>query len=843
MESQLLKGPLASWLKLDKQALVSSRLEATPWQDAFRYRAKDTALQIAYLLIDEKGELEEQRLSGLNQLLEKTPYLLGPGRDNDALFWEHIRRQLDLLARHKAIWQAIRRLSPPLVHKKAEELIRETLWPEPIRTLTKEHVRKAVLAAWLTYLRQTTGSCFATAPAILIQRFDPLAFFKDLSDLLETGQMKRVLAGKEYAVPLSLSSGNGELEKKMGTAAIPYGIELALHSVGSSCVPAEGEPTAKEWIRRSLLSALDLTEEDLRSEEHLAKIQMTPLLARQSAVYYQKPSERAQKVAEWKKKLAEACLTFRTLTECPLLRAWEYSLASFSDVKTEFGRWNLYIGLGLHPDEPGGIGALLYNEVNERLQKCQSEIGKIAREYEREAYSIQALEVMLQGATNDMRIHQLKGELTSLHLSVQALVERRQVLITQADGLVGLFKSLIEQYDQKLQEFFQELFDPSLTSEEKRLYDDSSAGFRLIYKHGRQDASQWTAIYTQEEYIDSLTDFFSRVESELVEKELASELTTRLIRWIREPEFLALALERSRQRGRRSPWDYISGGTLQTLLGAYYQKNEPFKEIAVIPKSAEELFGFFQKAPGKEPLLVHSPTHAFVLYPGSLKSPPKAPKSSLWNEEMQEHLAHRVSERFPEAQRALFLHLVRQGPPAKSNPQFRQNLIHACQSPFGELFVDSVLYENTPLLQTAQAEKALAQIASSLGLVISAKLPGSCYGAYDLFQTVKMAILQAQATAFSSVDWDLKIAEGLRALGFCPEPQLFADTNWSGWFFGFVLHPVTGQLELWRLSRTGMQGFPMSDWKEWLSPANTAPWVILSDSKEYLAVRAESVYI
>ena len=47
-------------------------------------------------------------------------------------------------------------------------------------------------------------------------------------------------------------------------------------------------------------------------------------------------------------------------------------------------------------------------------------------------------------------------------------------------------------------------------------YDDCPAGFRLIYKHGRKDASTWTLIFNADQWIDSLTDFFRSIEQDLI---------------------------------------------------------------------------------------------------------------------------------------------------------------------------------------------------------------------------------------------------------------------------------------------------------------------------------------
>ncbi len=833
-----LKGRLADLLDLETEATSSLMMDENPVQDSFRYRAKYLGLRIAALLIDEKGDLNQKMLQEVTQILAQGSCVLGPNRVGDVLIFNHIKQCLGQLESPE-IWNAIKKFSPPLCHRGAEEMIRETLWPEPIRTLQTPHVRKAVLASWLTLLRQSTGSCFATAPAILIQKSAPLQFFKDLYDLLSLGQLKRTFGGKEYSVPLSLSSSAGDLQK---VVAHPFfGLAVALHavSVNLSLEKIKGAQTVENQIKNILLEDAELTEEDLRDEEHLARIQMTPLLAKQGAVYYQRPSKRAQKVAEWKKRFDKARMTFKTITECALLRCWEYTLASLSDVKTEFARWNLYIGLGLHPDEKNGIGAFLYEQINRRLHQCNAEIERLTQEYEIEINALQTIEVMIRSAVSEIRLAQLKADWMSHSASANTISEMRSRLIDKANGLVGFFAWLIGKYDEKLQEQFQEVFDPDLSREQTHTYEDSPAGFRLVYKHGRSDALQWTLIHRKEEFIEALREFFSWVENELepppaIGKELIDELTTLLIQFIRGEEFLEWAMARSKEKGRLSPWHYISGGTLQTLLMAYRNRDRPFKEISIVPHSAEELLRFLAKIDREGPILMHSPTHAFIFYPkwlnhsANLKSMP----SQKWTIAMQEHLTHKLSDRLPAEERALFLHLMRQKTTSDSNLQFRMNLIEALgpriQQPL--TLVDSFLYENIYLQTPSQAQESLSKILNRRGM----QLEGTFFGPLDLYELAKMTILQSTGCAISSVDWDKKIAEEMRNWELLPNALPFGDTNWSGWIFGFIQNPATGQLELWRLNRSATRGFPMTDWKEWLCKENNSPWILLSAPEEYI---------
>lgn len=850
-----LQGPLVDWLGLRAEAEVSAQMEFCPVQDPFRFRARHLGLRIGTLLIDEKGELHTANLAELRRFFQAGSFLLGPNREGDALIYGHIRACLE---RIEELWPLIRKFSPPLCHKKAEEIIRQTVWPESVRAVETVHVRRAVVTAWLTLLRQTTGSCFATAPAILIQQNYPHRFFTDLYDLLSLGQLKRTVAGKEYAVPLSLDVGKADLQRNLahlpGGAYAP-GVKMALEAAGVSVTPSlqqkigEMAPSSVEKLFHALILDLEgLTEEGLQDEEHLARIQMTSLIAKQGGVFYQRPSERATKVAAWKKKVAVASVAFQAFAECALLRSWEYTLASFCDVKTDFARWNLYIGLGIHPDQKDGIGAFLYQAIDEQLQKCNREVEELHQLYEQQIGAARALELMFNNASSDARRNQIKAEFSMQLAEANTTLERRDQMAEKGEALSRFFSSLLEQYDAKFQEHFQELFDPSLLGDEAHLYDDSPAGFRLVFKHGRKDASQWTAIYTGEQYVNSLREFFSLVEPEIVappqiEKDLVSQLITGLIQFIQSSPFLAAALNRSREHGKRSPWDYISGGTMETLLQSYCNRSHPFTESRVTPRSEEELLAFLAKIKGEEPLLMYSPTHAFLQYAGHLPEnyPALLQKNRAfaaqvaWTESMQEHIAHQIEQRLPEINRPLFLHLFNRKPKAQTKTLFRENLIQSLNDPSRQGLVDAVLFENGRLFTSLEAEEAINRIFQSLGRPERAKpLAGNYFGPAALHQIVKALLLASLGNPFSPVDWDMKIAEAMRHLGYSyPYPLLFADTNWSGWLFGFVIHPATQQLELWRLNRVATQGFPMTDWKEWTSPKNSAPWVVFSKPSEY----------
>jgi hypothetical protein len=239
---------------------------------------------------------------------------------------------------------------------------------------------------------------------------------------------------------------------------------------------------------------------------------------------------------------------------------------------------------------------------------------------------------------------------------------------------------------------------------------------------------------------------------------------------------------------------------------------------------------------------MHSPTHAFICYGGHLphnafallEQNRKFLAACAWSEPMQEHIAHRIEERLPEVDRALFLHLFNRKHKSEKKGAIRDHLIEAAGQKAVAL-VDAVLWESTPLISAQAAQDAVNHVLQGLGQSGRAsELVGAYFGPVDVHRIVKEAILTAMPTPFVSVDWDMKIAETMRHFGYSyPYPLLFADTNWSGWFLGFVLNPATERLELWRLNRVATQGYPMLDWKEWLSAQNSAPWVVLSRPSEY----------
>ncbi len=191
---------MQAWLVLSSMAMDHSGI-----QDSYCFRGLTLARELAQSLVDEKGQLQP--------FSKKLPHFYYPAGTSDGSIWDHQSKFLKRWAADPGFVKKFRKFSLPLFHKKAEEMVRATLLLSPTVPISDVHVRRAVICACLTPLRQSVGSCFATAPAILVQGHYLDLFIDDLYELLTTGRLRRVAEGVQYTVPLSLTFGVGDLRK------------------------------------------------------------------------------------------------------------------------------------------------------------------------------------------------------------------------------------------------------------------------------------------------------------------------------------------------------------------------------------------------------------------------------------------------------------------------------------------------------------------------------------------------------------------------------------------------------------------------------------------------------
>lgn len=866
--------------QLSEEFFISERINASGVQDSFQFRSLRRARFLANILIDSKGNIPIEGIKQAISFLEKAGYFFYVNGPDDKIITEHLLSGLRQLQNSPALLTQLRRFHTPLCHSWAEDLVRQEIFaadrlsffPASI-PISERDVRRAVLSALLTPLRQNVGSCFATAPAILIQKEQPERFLEDLYQLLMTGKLKRTFGGVEYAVPMSPTTGIGELRKHWtGTPLWQSPSLIRAAEVGECISPVstleEKEALIKKWI---------FHKEGLPLEEILKKGLSSGGAA---SLLLEKRAREA----------------FKAFCNHPLLKIWEYTLASFSEIKMEFSRWNLYSSLGFAHKEPGGLGALIYGHLEEKIHETNEAMGKFQAEYEIAFDQVRGVEVLLSQAYREAEIRRLKAEHQSRVYHMQACLDMRNQHHQQGVMYSQLYNWLVQQYDKKFPEYFQEIYDAEMQNVNVDFYDDSPAGFRLIYKHGRNDPSAWTLIHNAEEYINALLDFFRVTEHSITAlfpwKEsdpILSLLISAILQHLQTPLFMETAIQRMAKAHQqqalgtvgKTPWAYLSGGTINALLKTYYCREGAFSEESRWVESEMELLIFlidslknqshltthrYLKDPSRG-MLMTSPSHAFILHPGW----PLFKEG--WQEEIFTYTWVRDHVILPSQQFYAGLNLNAQeqvflydlfckttfeisiefpkfsGPSRSSIKEWRNELLKHLQnvrvlSPK----VDAFIREMLPLIPKEKAQsrlsafttslpKGLESLSETLLLEISEKISEiqeAFLTAKEARNLIKIAFFNVLKDQGQSFDLHGFIAERARSAELAPPaPLLFGDTNWAMFYFGFVFNPGTEQLELWRLNTNGMEGVPMSSWKQWMDGSEKTPWTVYIRSSEY----------
>lgn len=666
---------------------ISSQMDATQLQESSAYRSLARSKRIAEYLINEEGVMDIALLDPLIQTMEQENPSMLPNREMDAIFITHQVECLKTLRDDKEVRRLLFHIDRPEAHKRAEEMIQRSVGLESKAGLTKAHARRAALSAYLTLLRQNVGSCFATAPALLIQQEKPHYLFKDLNDLFATGRLKRVIGGKEHIVPLSSSFGIGDLRKPvllLATSDAPLilfaaspGVQLAYHTAGiqadilallKETFEAKLQAytflnlTVEDIFRQSLLKYLDLTEKDIEEYELRTKPHMPMGAIDWSGKGGMGSKSSGDKCALFFAQLEAAKNGFISLTDHPVLKAWEFTLASFCETQSDFAKWNLYSSLGLDPKEPGGIAQVLYTTISHYVDLSNQKMLSIQDEYKTAWLLLQGVDSKAKMATSEQELRWIRADYISKKNEFNTLEELRDRESARGQKLANLFQFIIESLILLFPNYFQEVYDPDLKEVLTGPYDDAPAGFRLMYKHGRQNTSAWTFVRNYQEFMDTLTSFFNAFEVEFnrdpniegIEKEF-SDTITQMALHIRSEEFINSAFDRMARAHHtapvaeplknldkiaKKPWAYTSGGTMGNLIANYFGREEKPAETSTWVESPQELLVFLEdivkRLPYKESerflekkwtsFLIHSPTHAFRFMPGL------SPFNKIWQE-------------------------------------------------------------------------------------------------------------------------------------------------------------------------------------------------------------------
>ncbi len=778
--------------------------------DSHLFRAHRRARRVAGHIVGDGGGIEKRRITALLTSLKENLYGPYPDQEIDGEIQEHLLSMLKFLETEGA--NQLKRLSYHGSY--TADLIRESLQIFEEKYPSKRQLVLAVVSALLTPLRQSLGSCFATAPAILIQREQPMQLLFDLVELTGTQKLVRVVQGYDQSVPISPSVGLGDLLR-------PIQVDLSTFS----------SPALRAAFSRIGIEKLPFYDEYYKAKTPMQLIEM--MLNQQLDV----------RGADFSVKRRAVLSAFRSFTHHALLKAWEYTIASFSESKTASHKWSLSASLGFDPKEKGGVGELMFSEIDTQLEGANKKLQEIQGDYERAYSRVQMGESLLKQADSMQRLNQRKAELSSYmgeFYSLQGMRDRHQ---REAEHLSKLFPFLVDTYTGRLEEEFQEVYDPEMGEFRSHLHEDSPAGFRLAYKHGRADPNTWTFIRNAEEYQNSLRDFFLRVESEMrgqVEedksRDFITELTGRITRNIAEPEFVPGAMKRvenlhqkvrSAGGGTRhslTPWNYISGGTMKGLIQCYFGLEvEPKEESRRITSPTDLLTFYLDGLKGlswktlekfahnpKLGLLAFSPVHAFSLRPGLM------PFREGW-----------LSERFTYT-------WVRDEIIGKARDFYSKNLSWDEQ----QILIDILMREEFPGIIKSQELPKLSRSISTFRDEVAGifSTPHSRQLLFDGIDSVIRRSLpfqngkpfyrylrEKQLTKKELFSAKLEKEKGP------PEAILFADSNWSYYYLGFIYNPGTDSLELWRIDRSGLFGYPMSSWIAHLTEACEKPWGFLTE--------------
>ena len=661
---------------------LSRHVENTGLQNSSIVRNNIRVCRLAPLLIDDDGNINVEALNKSHDILKNHLFCLGPGREVDGRRRWHVLGVVRQLQNNKEIIGLLKRINRPLVNKHIDGLFRDVLRLDKKEIITNAHARQAVLAAWMTFLRQNVGSCFATAPAILILHEQPEKLLDDFKHLIEEGRLRRTFNGVEHIVPLSTSWGKGDLKRSFAlykedtniwkapgliaafeAAGVvvrkdPYAhkvkvIRELLQQSFDKLYPREPAfvTNADALIRQSLLIHNGITEKELSEyQNHKSGILQHGLMMQSS---HSINGEEKNSCEAFLNQYNAASSIFKALTDNALLKAWEFSLASFSETKAQFAHWNLYSSLGLDPKEPHGIGSIIYAIIRERLDHHNKLIAEYQDVYNQKFAEVKYTERRLQsGGRSQEDYDWMKREYQHRVAELEEALRQRDEAHAKAQRIASMYNFIVEKYEEKFKDYFQEVYDAEMFGFTGSEYDDSPAGFRLLYKHGRPNTSLWTMIYHPQEFIDYLADFFMSTERELVNapemeglEEDFSTCVTEVVRLVKTREFLESSLYRMAaahnadipnnpldhlEQVKKKPWVYVSGGTMNTLVSCYYHREEkPTEEHTLVASSRqlltffidtvkampENILSVFTKNPQKR-VLMHSPTHAFTFMPG-----------------------------------------------------------------------------------------------------------------------------------------------------------------------------------------------------------------------------------
>lgn len=886
--------PPSGWdaiVDMRKESYLSFLFERSGIQEAVRYKIIHRSRSIAEFIVRDDGAIDLTKADFVAGVIRRLPFLTPFDGMEERLHMEHVKKTLENLG---VIVGSLKKFSLPFASRSLERWIRHSLLMSIDAKVTDRDVKVAVLSACLGKVLQSVGSCFATAPCILVHQERMELFLKDLLELLSTASLKRVIRGAEHSVPISPSMGAGDIKKRISGNLqnsewwLNPALMAAMSVLGGpqdlqdtekwkrflQSLSLEGSAfDAETWIDYAAKASFELKDKDIEQMHRQEKeiLRQGGRFTGSSAV-----AANLAKYHRFLESLRFAKDHFLSYCDHPLLKIWEFTVASFSEFKMEFSNWNLYRALGIDPREPEGVGQIAFRYIEDIFEEKKKQAEKFYAEYSNAFDAVRTVEALARRDLDEKEARRLSAEYQSQKYHLNAcrnLYEQNQA---DLEKMSTFYDFLFKQLSKLFPLYFQEIYDSAMSGERAEIYEDSPAGFRLVYKWGRADPSSWSLIYDEDEWIDAIVAFFIAAEPQLVEAceweagkaEIASIISAIIVQ-LRSKEFLNAALKRMRTESSRKPWSYVSGGTMDTLVTAYFSSEKPPQQEKRVPESVLDLVIFtidvIKSLPPKiadrflqdkeNSLLAHSPSHAYLLKPGFspfcdawqdngftytwVRDRYIEPAVAFWSAQFlsrsdQRELLARLSE--------IPLGSIFSTEPLDRDPidvlTFRDYLIDKARARGHKMIeyvdiLDGWIYENIPLIPYRVAEQQLSQLIEN----VSEKAVEDVLKFWNdrNFSLTAKEFLQISRILYAHVLKSHALPKNIEALAaeqlrrsnlLPPAPFVHAATNWPNRWFAFVFSPFTRNLEFWVTDYLGLSGRPLSSWKKWLDGSHKETWAI-----------------
>lgn len=636
------------------------------FNNALLFKNAQISRDLANILILEDGDLNRTLIDDCITFLENNLFSIKEDCEYENLHRQHILFILKKLSEDKNFSRQLNKLFLP-TQNYIQKLILDTLLLPKNTVLSSTHVKRAVLSALFTYLRQDIGSCFATAPAILIQQQYPEKMLKDLDDLLSSGSLLRTIKGNPITIPINLLNSLGSLHtpilvKKLGHSPIvTLAKDPSLQSVffRINLIHKQTVDPLKECLE--LLNTPSIQSLCKNPDNYITANEIICLAL---TYYYKLPSTKSllqpndlnieDKNSSYFSNFLTAKETFIHTTHNALLKSWELSLASLAEAKATFSKQHLAVALGIgNFQDSFSLTSILNHAINQEVLTINQDILAAESKYNNLKGQVDYIDTRLKHPINRQDTENLIAEFRLRRQELNRVLSEWDEYQDKQRQLQSLKNFMLNYYLENFSIYFQGIYDPEITVVDTNFYEDTLAGFRFFYTYGRKNVGTWNPLYSGNEFITALSNFFSVTEMELKDTKFSRKLGKEIERCVGEIlssihryDFLLGAFQRlahfynetlpdnpmdNLSMIKHKPWVYVSGGSPSSFLKVYFELEETPTYLVKQAESPQELLAFFADSTkdlptaiknyyldqNKSLFLASSPTHLFLIDPAN----------------------------------------------------------------------------------------------------------------------------------------------------------------------------------------------------------------------------------